>query len=507
MLLAMLAIAESLRVQQYVRLMNDPGLNSGASGSGAGGASASSMLLVMLAIAVSHRAHVEAIRAHLPSQKTDGGPTLDLFSLAEVNRSSSGVSFIPPSLPVGKPAAVASNPAALQSPRSHIRMREPRWRRFLAAWGPRRAHQSLFGTASDASVHPLRSPKGIRSRSHIRMSDEPQSKNLFNFPAPPWAAENEESSSEEAEEDGDKITLEKVAEYGIAGIIAIAVAETVFWVLSFPVSELFYYLSTGEYIDLLTQEGQLKFLGFTAGWGALGGAIAQYRTVLTAAAITPWIDANVVKPYVNPLIEKYRKGEESSSEEADPPSKNLLNFPAPPWAAENEESSTEEAPAPQMSMRSGVEPCPDGAKNCWSTGDTGDRKVAPWRWPPGTSRGDAIKTLREVIESYPQDGNDGVDKGGWYFTVDELSPLTSLTNLKGGYAELEFMSGLGIWAKLFNGGEPFVDDVVLNVGDESVSIFSSSRVGQSDFGVNAKRVNYIAEGLRAAGWDAPGVKG
>ena len=27
-----------------------------------------------------------------------------------------------------------------------------------------------------------------------------------------------------------------------------------------------------------------------AGWGALGGVIAQYRTVLTAAAMTPWID-------------------------------------------------------------------------------------------------------------------------------------------------------------------------------------------------------------------------
>ena len=38
---------------------------------------------------------------------------------------------------------------------------------------------------------------------------------------------------------------------------------------------------------MLLQEGQVKFLAFTAGWGALGGAIAQYRTVLTAAAITP----------------------------------------------------------------------------------------------------------------------------------------------------------------------------------------------------------------------------
>jgi hypothetical protein len=30
---------------------------------------------------------------------------------------------------------------------------------------------------------------------------------------------------------------------------------------------------------------------------------------------------------------------------------------------------------------------------------------------------------------------------------------------------------------------------------------SSSRVGTTDFGVNAKRLNYIARGLRSQGWD------
>ena len=83
-------------------------------------------------------------------------------------------------------------------------------------------------------------------------------------------------------------TLDKVAKLGLAGVLSIAVAETVFWVLSFPVSAIVYYVATGEWIDLFTQDGQVKFLAFTAGWGALGGAIAQYRTVLTAAAMTPW---------------------------------------------------------------------------------------------------------------------------------------------------------------------------------------------------------------------------
>ena len=38
-----------------------------------------------------------------------------------------------------------------------------------------------------------------------------------------------------------------------------------------------------------------------------------------------------------------------------------------------------------------------------------------------------------------------------------------------------------------------------------VAARSSSRVGDSDFGVNAKRVNYIAKGLREKGWTAAGV--
>lgn len=106
--------------------------------------------------------------------------------------------------------------------------------------------------------------------------------------------------------DDEKMTIEKVAALGLAGVLSIAVAETVFWVLSFPCSELVYFVWKGEWINLLEQEGQLKFLAFTAGWGALGGAIAQYRTVLTAAAITPWMDKNVVKPYVQPAIDRFR---------------------------------------------------------------------------------------------------------------------------------------------------------------------------------------------------------
>ena len=55
----------------------------------------------------------------------------------------------------------------------------------------------------------------------------------------------------------------------------------------------------------------------------------------------------------------------------------------------------------------------------------------------------------------------------------------------------------------------YIDDVefalIEGFGKKSVQVRSSSRVGYLDFGVNAKRLNYIAKDLRAQGWDAPGV--
>jgi len=130
-----------------------------------------------------------------------------------------------------------------------------------------------------------------------------QSGNPFSGLPNPFGGDKKDG--EKKEDDEDKMTIEKIASFGIAGILSIAVAESVFWILSFPTSELLYFAGTGEWIDLTNQEGQLKFLAFTAGWGALGGVIAQYRTVLTAAAMTPWMDANVVKPYVNPQLERF----------------------------------------------------------------------------------------------------------------------------------------------------------------------------------------------------------
>ena len=145
-----------------------------------------------------------------------------------------------------------------------------------------------------------------------------------------------------------------------------------------------------------------------------------------------------------------------------------------------------------------IKACQKGANNCWSTASTDKTSLKPWTYPG--KKADAVKQLRAALEAYPQAGQNKVDEGGWSFAVDELD--------KSGYARLEYKSGLGNMAKYFNGGKPFVDDLEVLVGGDSVSVRSSSRVGDSDLGVNAKRLAYLAKDLKAKGWDVvtPPVK-
>ena len=152
---------------------------------------------------------------------------------------------------------------------------------------------------------------------------------------------------------------------------------------------------------------------------------------------------------------------------------------------------------PARPAHAALKACPPGAQNCWSTASNDKTKLQTWTWPASMSRPDAIKELQAVVSSYPAEGQDGVDKGGFRIIVDELEA--------NGYERVEFLSGIGNMAKFFNGGKPFVDDLELNVEDDGVCVRSSSRVGDSDFGVNAKRINFIAAALARKGWNAKGV--
>ena len=139
----------------------------------------------------------------------------------------------------------------------------------------------------------------------------------------------------------------------------------------------------------------------------------------------------------------------------------------------------------------GVPACPPGSKNCISQ---------TWTPPSGTSAADANSQLREAINAYPQegqeDGKNKVDGGGYTIVTDTPEKLA-----------LEYRSsGTGTFAKLFNGGKPFVDDLLIEPDSSGGFEFrSSSRLGDSDFGVNGKRLSYIGGLLKGKGWSGVGL--
>eukprot|EP00592_Proboscia_alata_P003531 CAMPEP_0194372732 /NCGR_PEP_ID=MMETSP0174-20130528/21118_1 /TAXON_ID=216777 /ORGANISM="Proboscia alata, Strain PI-D3" /LENGTH=217 /DNA_ID=CAMNT_0039151423 /DNA_START=50 /DNA_END=700 /DNA_ORIENTATION=- len=144
---------------------------------------------------------------------------------------------------------------------------------------------------------------------------------------------------------------------------------------------------------------------------------------------------------------------------------------------------------PSPALAADLDICPAKANNCVRT---------VFKSPKGTSKKDAAKTLRDAITAYPQEGQNEIDGGGWKIINDDLDGSSGLVSL-------EFSSsGKGKFAKFFNGGKPFVDDTLLQIVDGSdaanVQVRSQSRVGDSDFGVNAKRVDYLFAGLSAKGW-------
>ena len=129
----------------------------------------------------------------------------------------------------------------------------------------------------------------------------------------------------------------------------------------------------------------------------------------------------------------------------------------------------------------------DGKPNCFSTtGDelledrilTGvDTLIKPWK--PPASDAAPFKTLVKAVKDY-KPGQGFVDGGGFQ-VVKETD----------GYIYVQFEA-------LKKG---YIDDLEFALRtDGSVEVRSSSRVDQTDFGVNAIRLNYLAASLRKEGW-------
>jgi uncharacterized protein (DUF1499 family) len=156
----------------------------------------------------------------------------------------------------------------------------------------------------------------------------------------------------------------------------------------------------------------------------------------------------------------------------------------------------------------GLKPC-GAAPNCFcstdSIEDSPDTNIPSFKWPQKqfTSHEDAFQQLYEVVKSY-EPGQSNIDGGG--FDIVSYDPkagymYVQFESLKNGYVddlELAFIDS-GSGSRGGNGDE----DTTAN---NAIQVRSSSRLGYLDFGVNAKRINYLAMKLRSKGWDAPGVE-
>ena len=127
----------------------------------------------------------------------------------------------------------------------------------------------------------------------------------------------------------------------------------------------------------------------------------------------------------------------------------------------------------------GLKPC-GMSPNCWCSSapfaDAPARYIAPWN-------GKSIQDVKKVIDTY-QVGQSGVDGGG--FEVIDY-------NEKEQYLYVQFQS--------YKAG--YIDDFEcwFNPASEKFDVRSSSRVGMSDLGVNAKRLEYIGARLeKEFGW-------
>ena len=133
-----------------------------------------------------------------------------------------------------------------------------------------------------------------------------------------------------------------------------------------------------------------------------------------------------------------------------------------------------------------LEACPKNSKNCIRT-----------TWTPPADVKDVGQSLVNVLNAYPPEGQADVDKGGYTIVSNSLTATS-------GSATVEYKSGIGNFAKFLNGGKPFVDDLTVEIDETGVvQVKSASRVGDSDFGVNQKRLTYLASALKTQGWTVP----
>ena len=152
-----------------------------------------------------------------------------------------------------------------------------------------------------------------------------------------------------------------------------------------------------------------------------------------------------------------------------------------------------------------LKPCTDGKPHCFSTSpvtfddsdlyeaDSGPAEewlVSPFIFQKPLA--EAVADLRAAIAAYPP-GQSGIDGGGFSTVSDKVSET-------GAYIYVQFESRR----------KGYIDDMEFNLAKGVCHVRTSSRLGYTDSGVNAKRFNWFALRLGSRpGWTAApiGAKG
>lgn len=150
-----------------------------------------------------------------------------------------------------------------------------------------------------------------------------------------------------------------------------------------------------------------------------------------------------------------------------------------------------------------LKPCLDGRPHCFSSSKAatlsgGSTKVGDdWLLPAWTYTGktqlQALDEIKSAVDRYPP-GQRGIDGGGWKVKTFRLPEFTKTAD--GQYGDVGYL-----YVQYESEVQGYIDDVEFVVGDGLVNVRTSSRTGFLDYGVNAKRYNWLASEVgRSKGW-------
>jgi uncharacterized protein (DUF1499 family) len=144
------------------------------------------------------------------------------------------------------------------------------------------------------------------------------------------------------------------------------------------------------------------------------------------------------------------------------------------------------------------------APNCFSSSiplnDDPDHTIPLWIYPSNQTITTAFTDLYAILQKYPP-GQNTIDGGG--FDIKKYDPIkgyiyVQFESLKNGY--IDDFEAAAVMSTLSQDNN---NDNGTNQIKNAIQVRSSSRVGYLDYGVNGKRLNYIANELRNIGWYAP----